>query len=67
VPIKLARWDFIEISGIVIECAIFACAVYLVYNIRMQVTNKAKVLLLFGTRGLYVLSTHLSLWRLLIP
>ena len=30
----------------------------------MRVTNKAKVLLLFGTRGLYVLSIHLSSGRL---
>ena len=51
---KLARWYAVEISGIMIEGGIFICLIYLIYNLKMQLKSKVKVMLLFGTRILYV-------------
>jgi hypothetical protein len=47
---QLARWDVIEITGILIEVGLFAGVIYLVYNIQMPSKQKSKVLLLFATR-----------------
>lgn len=57
---QLARWEAIEISGIVIEGGIFALAIYLVYNIHMNLAPKMKVVALFGTRAMSVPINNLS-------
>jgi hypothetical protein len=48
--VQLARWDIIEITGILIEAGLFVGVIYLVYNIQMPFKQKSKVLFLFATR-----------------
>jgi hypothetical protein len=52
---QLARWDFIEISGIAIETALFGLGGYLAYIVQMPWSSKFTILMLFFTRVLYVL------------
>ena len=55
---QLTRWQVIEISGIVVECGIFALSVYITLIVRMKLSSKIKVVLRFASRSLYV-SLHL--------
>ncbi len=52
---QLSRWQAIEILGTITECAIFGLALHLVYIGRVTVSARAKILLLFSTRALYVI------------
>jgi hypothetical protein len=57
---QLARWDFVEISGIAIETLLFGLGGYLAYIVQMPLSSKFTILMLFFTRALYVLSEPVS-------
>lgn len=46
----LARWQFVEITSILVEAGMFLSLVYLTTNVQMEFTAKIKIVLLFGTR-----------------
>jgi hypothetical protein len=47
---QLARWQFVEITGILVEVGLFLSLIYLATNVQMEFTAKIKIVLLFGTR-----------------
>ena len=47
---QLARWQFVEITSILVEVGLFLSLVYLATNVQMEFTAKIKIVLLFGTR-----------------
>ena len=47
---QLARWQFIEITSILVEVGLFLSLIYLAINVQMEFTAKIKIVLLFGTR-----------------
>jgi hypothetical protein len=47
---QLARWQFVEITSILVEAGLFLSLVYLATNVEMEFTAKIKIVLLFGTR-----------------
>ncbi|OCK89399.1 uncharacterized protein K441DRAFT_282203 [Cenococcum geophilum 1.58] len=60
----LARWQFVEITSILVEAGLFLSLVYLAANVQMEFTAKIKMVLLFGTRLFIIAFAVLRILRL---